>query len=174
MADGTIILANVRTGVQYEVKLEDLGGGLYALAVGDGGGSQTVDSAQLPAALAANGGLKVEGVAGGVAQPVSGTFWQATQPVSVAPASALLHGQKIVTTAGTEVALAASGALTAGVRVKALHDNTGMVYVGANPVTSSTGFELAAGEEVFLEVSSLASVYVDAAEDGEGVSYIGS
>ena len=29
--------------------------------------------AQLPAALAANGGLKVEGVAGGVAQPVSGT-----------------------------------------------------------------------------------------------------
>ncbi len=37
---------------------------------------------QLPAALAAGGGLKVEGVAGGVAQPVSGTFWQATQPVS--------------------------------------------------------------------------------------------
>lgn len=38
--------------------------------------------ANLPAALAAGGGLKVEGVAGGVAQPVSGTFWQATQPVS--------------------------------------------------------------------------------------------
>lgn len=36
----------------------------------------------LPAALAAGGGLKVEGVAGGVAVPVSGTFFQATQPVS--------------------------------------------------------------------------------------------
>lgn len=58
----------------------------------------------LPAALAANGGLKVEGVAGGTPVPVSGTltggltdtqlratpvpvsgtFWQTTQPVSVA------------------------------------------------------------------------------------------
>lgn len=32
-----------------------------------------VSAAQLPAALAANGGLKIEGVAGGVAVPVSGT-----------------------------------------------------------------------------------------------------
>jgi hypothetical protein len=53
-----------------------------AVAVTDNSGSLTVDSAQLPAALAAGGGLKVEGVAGGVAVPVSGTFWQATQPVS--------------------------------------------------------------------------------------------
>lgn len=36
------------------------------LVVGDGGGALTVDSAQLPAALAAGGGLKIEGVAGGV------------------------------------------------------------------------------------------------------------
>lgn len=42
--------------------------------------------ANLPAALAAGGGLKVEGVAGGVAQPVSGAFFQATQPVSLAAA----------------------------------------------------------------------------------------
>src|SRR4051812_45657205 len=41
--------------------------------VSDNAGSLTVDSAQLPGALAANGGIKVEGVAGGVAQPVSGT-----------------------------------------------------------------------------------------------------
>ena len=40
--------------------------------------------AKLPAALGANGGLKVEGVAGGTAVPVSGTFYQATQPVSAA------------------------------------------------------------------------------------------
>jgi len=36
----------------------------------------------LPAALAAQGGLKIEGVASGTAVPVSGTFWQTTQPVS--------------------------------------------------------------------------------------------
>ncbi len=40
--------------------------------------------ALLPTSLAAGGGLKVEGVAGGVAQPVSGTFFQTTQPVSAA------------------------------------------------------------------------------------------
>lgn len=34
---------------------------------------EAASSSQLPAALGANGGLKVEGVAGGVAQPVSGT-----------------------------------------------------------------------------------------------------
>lgn len=39
--------------------------------VSDNAGSLTVDSTQLPSALAANGGLKVEGVAGGVAVPVS-------------------------------------------------------------------------------------------------------
>lgn len=41
------------------------------LSVDDNGGSFTIDSPQLPAALAAGGGLKVEGVAGGVAQPIS-------------------------------------------------------------------------------------------------------
>jgi hypothetical protein len=50
--------------------------------VTDNGGSLTIDSSQLPTALQTNGGLKVEGVAGGVAVPVSGTFWQTTQPVS--------------------------------------------------------------------------------------------
>lgn len=41
------------------------------LPVSDGGGSLTVDSAQLPAALGAGGGLKVDG--SGTALPVSGT-----------------------------------------------------------------------------------------------------
>ncbi len=49
-----------------------------------GSGTMAVSSSQLPAALAAGGGLKVEGVAGGVAVQVSGTFFQATQPVSAA------------------------------------------------------------------------------------------
>lgn len=87
--------------------------------------------------------------------------------------SALVHGQKTVTTAGTEVALGASTALTSGVRVKALHANTGYVYVGANPVTSTTGFVLDAGEEVFVETDNLADVYIDVSVNGEGASYIG-
>jgi hypothetical protein len=46
-------------------------GSAVAQPVTDNSGSLTVDSTQLPAALAANGGLKIEGVASGVAVPVS-------------------------------------------------------------------------------------------------------
>lgn len=73
-ADGAAVVGNpVRIGGKD-------GGGLTqdiitdaagVLAIQDNGGSLTVDSTQLPAALAAGGGLKVEGVAGGVAQPIS-------------------------------------------------------------------------------------------------------
>jgi hypothetical protein len=73
-ADGAAVAGNpVRIGGKD-------GGGLTqdiitdatgVLAVQDNGGSLTVDSTQLPAALAAGGGLKVEGVVGGVAQPIS-------------------------------------------------------------------------------------------------------
>jgi hypothetical protein len=93
---------------------------------------------------------------------------------SVAIPTSIYHGQKVVTTAGTEVALAASQAILSGVRIKALAANTGIIYVGANPVTSSTGFALAAGEEVFVEVANLATVYIDSSVNGEGVSYLAS
>lgn len=84
------------------------------------------------------------------------------------------HGQKTVTTAGTELVLASSQALQSGVTIKALHANTGMVYVGKDPVTSSTGFVLDAGESIFVEVDNLADIYIDVSVNGEGVSYIGS
>ncbi len=84
------------------------------------------------------------------------------------------HGQTTVTTAGTEVALASSQVLTSGVTLKALHANTGWIYVGTNPVTLSTGFVLDAGESIFIEVANLATVYIDSSVNGEGVSYSGS
>ena len=93
---------------------------------------------------------------------------------SVSLPTAIYHGQKTVATAGTEEALASSQALVSGVHIKALAANTGSVYVGANPVASSTGYVLAAGESVFLEIANLATVYVDVSVNGEGVSYIGS
>ncbi len=147
---------------------------LKTLAGAVSAGKVGVSASQLPAALAAGGGLKVEGVAGGVAMPVAGAFYQATQPVSVALPATLVHSQKTIATAGTEEALGGNTTLTSGVRVKALHDNTGWVYVGLNPVSSTTGFVLDAGEEVFLEVANLATIFVDVSVNGEGVSYIGS
>jgi len=93
--------------------------------------------------------------------------------VTVSPAATIVHGKTVVAAAGTEVALGASTVLTYGVRIKALAANTNNVYVGANPVTSLTGFVLDAGEEVFVEVANLATVFIDVDTNGEGVTYIG-
>ena len=82
------------------------------------------------------------------------------------------HGKTTVTTAGTEVTLASSQAIKSGVTIKALSGNTGLIFVGANPVTSTTGLELNAKESVFLEVANLTTVYIDSAVNGEGVTYI--
>ena len=86
--------------------------------------------------------------------------------------AAIRHGQTVVASAGTEVTLTTTQAIVTGVIVKALSTNTDLMYVGANPVTSSTGFELAAGEQVFIAVADLTTVWIDSAVNGEGVSWI--
>ena len=93
---------------------------------------------------------------------------------SIVQPTTLIHGVKTVTTAGTEVALTTSKNLKSGVTVKALQSNTGIIYVGLNPVTSLTGFQLTASESVFIEIHNSSLIYIDSSVNGEGVSYIGS
>lgn len=88
--------------------------------------------------------------------------------------STFYHGQTNVTTAGTEVAVASSQVLLNGIKVKAKHANTGWIYVGKNPVTSTTGFVLGAGEEVFIVTDNVADVFIDSSVNGEGVSWLAS
>jgi hypothetical protein len=95
-------------------------------------------------------------------------------PVSAASPAAIFAGVKAVASAGTDEGLAASQALTVGVRIKAHSANTGIIYVGPEGVASATGYRLAASEEVFLPVANLAAVWLDASVNGEGVSYVGS
>jgi len=94
--------------------------------------------------------------------------------VSVPVPAAIYYGRKAVAAAGTDEALAASQALLSGVTVKALWANTGYIYVGAEGVAAATGYQLGAGESIFIEVDNLAAVWLDAAVNGEGVSYIAS
>lgn len=88
--------------------------------------------------------------------------------------TAIGHGVKTVTTAGTDVVLAASTAAK-WVTVQAQTDNTGYVAVGASgvdaTVATGTGVLLAAGETITLPVDNLADVYIDATVSGEGVRY---
>jgi hypothetical protein len=115
--------------------------------------------------------VKVVAGADGTATDVSAA---APLPITIAAPTTFYHGQTTVTTAGTEVALAASQAILSGVTVKALHANTGWIYVGKNPVTSSTGFVLDAGESIFVEVDNINDIYIDSSVNGEGVSWVAS
>jgi len=157
---GGIIATDEVGGAQYQrVKLA-LGADGAAADLAPG---QALMAASVPVAIASNqSAVPVSAAAGGFAIG------------ALAVPTAIVHGQKTVATAGTEEALGGSTTLYSGVRIKALHANTGWVYVGANPVTSATGFVLDAGEECFLEVANLATVYVDVSVNGEGVSYIGA
>lgn len=62
--------------------------------------------------------------------------------------------------------------------IGALHElpragNAGNIYVGGSNVSSANGFVLAAGEETPpLNVDNLTDVYIDADNNGEGISYI--
>lgn len=94
--------------------------------------------------------------------------------VNVVAPSSVVFGRKTIAAAGTEEQLAASTAVTQGVTVRALTANTNLVFVGgANTVSSATGYQLAAGESVFIACDNLADVWLDVTTNGEGVSYIG-
>lgn len=92
-----------------------------------------------------------------------------------APPASIFAGQKTVTTAGTPEALAATQAITKSVTVKALASNTTAAYVQPNGALGASGFELAPGEaSPPIEVADLATVFVDVATSGQGVSYVAS
>jgi hypothetical protein len=87
----------------------------------------------------------------------------------------ILSSQKTVTAAGTAEALGTlqiDGALL----VKALDTNTDIVAIGndgADDVTTSNGYRLSAGQAlIFDHVDNLAAIFIDAAVNGEGVSWL--
>ena len=90
-------------------------------------------------------------------------------------ATGIGHGVMTVTTAGTDLVLAASTACKM-VIIQAQTDNTTGIAVGASGVDATiatgTGVFLYPGESVTLMVDNLADVYVDALTNGEGVRYI--
>lgn len=93
---------------------------------------------------------------------------------AVTPPTGVFNGQETVDSAGTAQAIGSSQALNRGVTVKALAGNAGLVYVGNSGVDSTNGFELAAGEAVYMETDNVADIFVDAANNDDGVSWIGS
>jgi hypothetical protein len=84
------------------------------------------------------------------------------------------HGVKTVTTAGTDVALAASTACKK-VLIQSQTDNTSLIAIGGSgvdaTVATGTGIVLYPGDVFELEIDNLADVYVDSLVNGEGVRF---
>jgi hypothetical protein len=144
------------------------------------------------ASISAGGALKVDNSA--VTQPVSaaslplpsGASTSANQStantslssIDTSTASKYItsigHGVKTVTTAGTDVALAASTACKR-VTIQAQTDNTGWIAVGASGVdateSTGTGVLLAAGDVFELDIDNLSDIFIDSTVNGEGVRY---
>ena len=93
---------------------------------------------------------------------------------AVAIPTGIGHGVTTVTTAGTDVVLASSTACKK-VIIQAQTDNTGLIAIGASGVDATeatgTGVLLAAGEAVELEITNLATAYIDSTVNGDGVRY---
>lgn len=85
----------------------------------------------------------------------------------------LATNQKNVTSAGTAEALQSQD-VPAGyaVVVRAKEGNSGNIYVGNSGVSSSNGDILNPGGVVELFVDDVSDIYIDADNDGEGVSWV--
>jgi len=86
----------------------------------------------------------------------------------------IYNGVSTVAAPATAEILAPAQVIQSGVRIKALIANTGNVYVGDAAVAAANGYVLDAGEEVFIEIANLATIYLDVSVGGEGVSYVAS
>lgn len=84
----------------------------------------------------------------------------------------LVHGKKIVSSAGTAVQV--FDGVSAVMTIKALHGNSGMIYVGDDDVSSDNGFVLDSAEEVtIISHNDKDKIYIDAETTNDGVTFIG-
>lgn len=93
---------------------------------------------------------------------------------SVAVPAVLRNNRMVVAAPATDEVLGGDVSLAIGVTIKAESDNTGKIYVGAEGVTSATGYQLSPGEQVFIPISNLNLVWLDTEQAGDGVTYIGN
>jgi hypothetical protein len=106
-------------------------------------------------------------------------IWKGLSSGTIIPTSptntVIGQGRKIVTTAGTPVALAASTSCKS-VTIQAEKDNTDDVIIGGSGVVGALatreGIYLAPGDSIDVPIDDLSKVYVDSLVNGEGVTYV--
>lgn len=115
-------------------------------------------------------GIKVQRVKVGWGVDGSFTDVSPAKPLPASWASGMSVGADTatVTTAGIPVPLPAHPDVY-GLTVRARLGNAGIVYVGGPAVTAGTGFELAPGEAISVDVADPSVMFIDAAVSGDGV-----
>jgi len=84
----------------------------------------------------------------------------------------VLTGQTSIAVTNTAVQMSTNTSqLKNGVIVQALSGNSDSIYIGASGVTTSTGFELQAGQATSLATDKLSNIYVNGTS-GDGICYI--
>jgi hypothetical protein len=145
------------------------------VGINDSGNSITVDNGGTFAVQAAQSGTWTLGANSGVdIGDVTLNNLTTTPVFTQHNITGLGHGVTTVTTAGTDVALAASTACKR-VIIQAQTDNTTGVAVGGTgvdaTVATGTGVFLYPGDSIELETDNLADIFIDALTNGEGVRY---
>lgn len=86
----------------------------------------------------------------------------------------IVDGRKVVTTAGTPVALGTTQAIKK-IYVQAETDNTGVIVIGNSTVVASLatrrGIALNAGDSIEIDIDDLAKLFIDTTVNGDGVTF---
>ncbi len=97
--------------------------------------------------------------------------WTAVTTTELFTPSSIGNGSKVVETAGTAVPLAASTACRK-VIITAKQANAGVIWVGGVDIESGVGKPLVPLQDIEILVDDLAKIYIDASQNGDGVTYI--
>lgn len=170
--DGTVAVTGVATSAKQDTAQTALDAIKTAVEILDNtvaGTELQVDVLTMPS-VAVTGTFwqatqPVSGTFWQATQPVSGTFWQATQPVSLAATvttteagrGTVIHFQGAIPTTAGGTALASNACKEA--TVKNLLSNSAIIWVGVTGVSASNGYELNPGEALTLKVSNTNLIY---------------
>lgn len=168
---GAVIATDDDTTAHHQyVKMEWGGDGTFtkvstgasAVPIQDGGNSITVDNGGTFATQAAQSGTWT-------VQPgntANTTAWLVTE----AGRGTVFHGQASIATSATQLGSNACKSVT----LKNLQSNSNIVWVGVAAVATNSGYELAPGESLTLQVSNTNLLYAIASTGATTICFIGT
>jgi len=107
-----------------------------------------------------------------IQQGVVGSSSGGSIPVVISGNSTLASGSRTVTTAGTRVQLSPISVPCKKIIIQGGVNNGGWIYVGDSTVSASNGYAIAASQSVTVTPDNLNLVWIDSANNGEGITYI--